>query len=233
MNKKRTPEKVVYRTVTATTKGLEFILSDATPDRYDDIILTSGWELGNFNKNPIALFGHMGSFPIGTWENVRVEDNALRGTLVLAKAGTSDRIDELRKLIDAGILKAVSVGFTPLDYEERKGDTYGLVYTRQELVECSLVSVPANPNALVVAKSLGISDDFQKIVFKPLVKKLVVKKKKIALPMTRVRASEIYSRGIAEKNTWLSKHGKINDATTNRVIQERDALVLKQKNLWE
>lgn len=163
---KRTPGKVEYRTVASDkTKGLDFVLSDATPDRYDDIILTAGWKLENFVKNPIALFAHAGSFPIGSWKNVRVEENALRGTLVLAKEGTSDRIDEIRKLVDADILKAVSVGFTPISYEERKGDTYGLVYTEQELVECSLVSVPANPNALLLAKQLKISEDTRKLVF--------------------------------------------------------------------
>jgi len=174
---KRTPDKVEYRTVASDkTKGLDFVLSDATPDRYDDIILTAGWKLENFEKNPIALFAHAGSFPIGSWKNVRVEENALRGTLVLAKEGTSARIDEIRQLVEAGILKAVSVGFTPLSYEERKGDTYGLVYTEQELVECSLVSVPANPNALLLAKQLHISNDTQKLVFgKHASKKTLIK----------------------------------------------------------
>jgi HK97 family phage prohead protease len=164
--KRRVPDKVVHKTVVSEeTKGLEFILSDATPDRYDDIIMTDGWELANFKKNPIALFAHSGSFPIGKWKNVRIEENALRGTLDLAPEGTSDRIDEIRKLVDSDILRAVSVGFTPIKYEERKGDTYGLVYTEQELVECSLVSVPANPSALIQAKSLGISADTQDLVF--------------------------------------------------------------------
>jgi HK97 family phage prohead protease len=166
---RRVPDKVVHKTVVSEeTKGLEFILSDATPDRYDDIIMTDGWELANFKKNPIALFAHSGSFPIGKWKNVRIEDNALRGTLDLAPEGTSERIDEIRRLVDADILRAVSVGFTPIEYEERKGDTYGLVYTEQELVECSLVSVPANPSALIQAKSLGISADTQGVVFKKI-----------------------------------------------------------------
>lgn len=95
---------------------------------------------------------------------------------MLAKEGTSDRIDEIRQLVDAGILKAVSVGFTPISYEERKGDTYGLVYTEQELVECSLVSVPANPNALLLAKQLKISSDTQGLVFS---KRALIKGSKI------------------------------------------------------
>lgn len=163
---RRAPQNLIRREhVSSKTKGLEFILSDATPDRYNDIIKTSGWELTQFKRNPIALFAHRGDFPIGLWKDVRVEDNALRGSLVLAPRGTSGRIDEIHSLIDADVLKAVSVGFTPIAYEERKGDEYGIVYTKQELVECSLVSVPANPNALQVAKALKISSQTQGLVF--------------------------------------------------------------------
>lgn len=158
--------RIVHKKVASEqTKGLNFILSDATPDRYDDIILTSGWELENFKRNPIALFSHAGSFPIGTWKDVRVEDNALRGTLTLAPKGSSARIDEIRALVDADVLKAVSVGFTPLASEQRKGDTFGRLYTRQDLVECSLCSVPANPNALQISKRLNISDATRDLVF--------------------------------------------------------------------
>ena len=64
--------------------GLEFVLSDETPDRLDDIILSDGWDLENFKKNPIALFNHKSDFPIGKWHNLRVEDKQLRGHLELA-----------------------------------------------------------------------------------------------------------------------------------------------------
>lgn len=210
-HQKRTPEKVEYRTVASEkTKGLDFVLSDATPDRYDDIILTAGWQLANFNKNPIALFAHMGSFPVGNWKNVRVEDNALQGTLVLAKEGTSDRIDEIRALVDAGILKAVSVGFTPIAYEERKGDTYGLVYTEQELVECSLVSVPANPNALLLAKQLHISADTQKLVFKKpaIIKSAVTSRKSVDGPsdFSKLEDAKILQRQLVREMDNLTRH---------------------------
>jgi HK97 family phage major capsid protein/HK97 family phage prohead protease len=146
---------------------MEFILSDETPDRLGDIISATGWDLENFKKNPIALFNHHSDFPIGKWANLRVDKGALRGHLQLAPAGTSPRIDEIRKLIDAGILKAVSVGFRALESEPlQKGNPFGGErYLKQELVETSLVSVPANPNALSVAKSLNISSATLDIVF--------------------------------------------------------------------
>src|SRR5882672_8837447 len=115
LRQRKAAENLVRREhVSHKTKGLEFILSDATPDRYDDIIMTSGWDLDQFRRNPIALFSHRSDFPIGVWKDVRVEADALRGTLVLAKEGTSDRVDEIRKLVAENILVSVSVGFTPL-----------------------------------------------------------------------------------------------------------------------
>lgn len=159
---------IIRKTHNSDAEGMEFILSDATVDRYGDTIDAEGWVLDNFSKNPIALFNHQSSFPIGKWSNLRVEDNALRGHLTMAPKGTSSRHDELRSLIDAKILRAVSVGFIPLSSTARKDDHgyfIGENYVKQELIETSLVSVPANPNALAVAKSLRISDDTMDAVF--------------------------------------------------------------------
>jgi hypothetical protein len=48
----------IIRKTVAGGDGLDFVLSDATVDRYGDIIDAKGWDLTNFKKNPIALFGH-------------------------------------------------------------------------------------------------------------------------------------------------------------------------------
>jgi len=152
---------VVYKTTSAPVVNNEFVMSDETVDRMDEVISADGWHMADFKKNPIALFGHNSAFPIGKWTNVRVQGKQLRGTLEMAPEGTSERIDEIRRLIAAGILRAVSVGFRPKEKEPLgdKADPFWgpFKYIKQELVECSLVSVPANPNALQVAKSLGIS----------------------------------------------------------------------------
>jgi HK97 family phage prohead protease/HK97 family phage major capsid protein len=157
---------VIHKTSHATkADGLDFVLSDETPDRYGDVISADGWTLDNFKKNPIALFGHNSSFPIGNWQGLHVKDGALRGHLQLAPAGTSERIDEIRKLVEAGILRAVSVGFVPTESRARSKTEPGELYLKQELVETSLVSIPANPNALAIAKSLKVSDDTIRMVF--------------------------------------------------------------------
>jgi HK97 family phage prohead protease/HK97 family phage major capsid protein len=155
---------VKRKTHAGKVSGLEFVLSDETPDRMDDVILSDGWDLSNFKKNPIALFGHRSDFPIGKWKNLRVEGKQLRGHLELAEKGTSPRINEIISLVEQGILKTVSVGFKPIETRPRKESDFGCFYVRSELVETSLVSVPANPNALAVAKSL-VSPETIDLVF--------------------------------------------------------------------
>lgn len=150
--------------VTQDVRDFEFVLSDATVDRYGDVIEASGWQLADFSRNPIALFNHNPNHPIGRWVNVRVEKGMLKGQLVLADEGTSLDIDKVRKLVDQGVLKATSVGFKPIKREPLESGR-GERYLQQELLECSLVSVPANPNALQIARSLQLSDATQRLVF--------------------------------------------------------------------
>ena len=144
---------------------LLFVMSDATVDRYGDVIEPDGWDLKNFRLNPIALFGHDSSLPVGIWKNVRVDNGSLVGNLELLPAGRSERVDEIRAFVETGMLRAVSVGFRPIDAEAMPGNTGGIRYLESELVECSLVSIPANPNALQVAKSLNLSSDAQRLIF--------------------------------------------------------------------
>jgi HK97 family phage prohead protease len=161
----RSTKALKHKTHAAKVAGMEYVLSDETPDRMDDVIMSDGWVLDNFKKNPIALFGHSSTFPIGKWSNLRVEDKQLKGKLELAPKGTSARIDEIRSLVDADVLRAVSVGFRPLESRPREESKWGSFFTKSELVETSLVAVPANPNALAVAKSLNISPSTLKMVF--------------------------------------------------------------------
>ena len=158
---------IINKTAVSDGGSLEFVLSDATVDRYGDIVEARGWDLRNFKRNPIALFGHSASFPIGTWSNVRVEGGKLLARLNLAARGTSQRLDELIGLVEQGILRAVSVGFRPVEWEPiDKDKPYGgQRYTKQELLETSLVSVPANPAAIALARSLHLSPETITLAF--------------------------------------------------------------------
>ena len=209
---------VVHKTSVSPGHGVEFILSDATPDRMGDVIDADGWDLGNFQKNPVALFNHRSDFPIGKWANLRVANGKLRGHLQLAPAGTSPRIDEIRALVDADILRAVSVGFMPIKSEPLTKDSHGTRFLKSELVETSLVAIPANPNALAVARSLNISRDTVAMVFAGK-----------GNTKDRSAARRGFNGGQAErppvrKNRTMSPLTKRIEETEARLVQLRDGL---------
>ena len=156
-----------YRTMVSAGDGFDFVISDGSMDRHGTRINPNGWDLSEFNKNPIALWAHgrdpvRGTVPIGRWENVRVEAGRLVGRLVLLGEGKSAFVDELRQLMKQGILRAVSVG---MDYikEGKRGGPWEI--ERAGLREVSPVAVGSNPNALQLARSIDISESTIRTVF--------------------------------------------------------------------
>jgi HK97 family phage prohead protease len=147
-----------------------FVLNEESPDRAEDIIEVAGWDLAGFKRNPIALWQHDADRPVGYWKNLRTVGKQLIGDLKLA----STRLGQMAKqLIEDNVLRAVSVGFRPLEYVPIEG-TNGYRIKSAELLEVSLVSVPAHPNALRISKQLGLSQSERDLIFtgasKPLEK---------------------------------------------------------------
>jgi len=144
-----------------------FVLSDERLNRRGDIVDSAGWQLDEFKQNPIALFNHDPDRIVGNWSNVRVENKELIGEFQPVAPGTSQLGDEVRLLVEQDVLRAASVGFRFLKSEPLDPDRphRGRRYTKQVLMEVSLVSVPANPGALSKARSLHLSDDVMALVF--------------------------------------------------------------------
>jgi HK97 family phage major capsid protein/HK97 family phage prohead protease len=147
-----------------------FVASTDAVDRYGDVIEPSGWDLRAFKKNPIALWQHSASQPIGTWRDIQVDEKGrLVATLDMVKAGVSSIADMLRGMVESRVLRAVSVGFLARKIEPILGadgkPTGGLRFLKSELLEISLVSVPANPEALAVARTLGVTEDQMGVLF--------------------------------------------------------------------
>ena len=149
-----------------------FVLTDESLDRHSERVIVRGVDLASFKKNPIMLYNHIRTIagwwggegisedsilPIGRWENVKKVGN----TQIEADAYV-DMDDEFAAKIGGkvknGILNAVSIGFKALAYSDADEDKVlgqkGLTITKAELMEASLVDIPANPNATVVAKVL-------------------------------------------------------------------------------
>lgn len=191
--------KVVYKAaeLKAVSDGqYQFVASDESTDRMGDIIRVQGWELANYKRNPIVLFQHQSSNPVGIASKVWIDGKALMAQIKLAAEGTSPFIDTLRKLLDQQIVRAVSVGFMPTKspnyIRDPKSDSVtGFEFIGQELHEISLVTVPANANALAQAKALRIPDLHMQRIFAPAVKDASVHMalQKSALELIKARRS--------------------------------------------
>jgi HK97 family phage prohead protease len=111
-----------------------------------------GCVLTNYRKNPIVLADHDRTKPIGNAEVV-VRNGALEALITFAPHGASEKADEYCALAKAGVLSAVSIGFMPIEMQPIKGG--GLMISKWELLEISMVAIPANADALVIARSFG------------------------------------------------------------------------------
>lgn len=150
---------VIYKTFGHTSKDdntdlstMVFVASESTPDRIGDIIHASGWQLDSFTKNPVLMFGHdHGIPPIGKVVKVWIEGDKLLDMVQF------DAQDPFAALIagkyQRGFMSAQSVGFRPLEFHRNEASEGGYEFTKQELVEISMVAVPMHPMA--VRKVLG------------------------------------------------------------------------------
>ena len=136
-------------------RTLEFTLSTGAVDRDRDTLDPSGWDLRSYGKNPVVLFAHSyGSLPIARTKEIGVDGGKLQAVAEFVPPELYAFGDAVYQLIRAGFLNAVSVGFAPLKWD-RNEDRGGVDFHKQELLEWSIVPVPSNPEALVVARSKG------------------------------------------------------------------------------
>lgn len=134
-----------------------FVMSSEASDRMADVVKQDGIDFKNFLKNPIALAYHRHDAPIGSWKNVEVVNSGrpkrTEGDLVMLDEGVTERADEISRLLAAGGLKAVSIGFIPKEVDWIRDEngvwTGGFYIPDSELLECSVVSIPAQPAALM------------------------------------------------------------------------------------
>ena len=136
---------------------IDFIISTGAVDRDNDTINVHGWRTENFMANPVVLFGHDSrNPPVARAENVRVDGESLVAHTIFTPPDVSEFGDMVFKLYKGGFMRAVSVGFMPLDFVWSE-EQMGFKFLVQELLEFSTVPVPSNPEALVLARSKGIN----------------------------------------------------------------------------
>ncbi len=191
-------DQIIHKAGTAVTVGEReavFIASTASVDRHGDVV-EQNWDLSSFRKNPVLLFQHdSSSLPIGKVSKVWTDDDKTFARAEGVPEGMDDLADKVWRFIKAGFLNAVSVGFQPIaDPEPRRdkdGNWLGYTYPRNALLELSVVAVPANQEALAIARSLHLSKDDQRKLFAPQIGVSAgVRNAKRFVDVQRLRASK-------------------------------------------
>lgn len=132
-------------------------------DRMGDIIRLKGWQLDAYKKNPVLLFGHnSGALPIAKALKVRKGQSAtgMKALLIdeqFHEADVNPESELVWRMVESGALPGRSVGFLPIEVRSPETDEereklglgkWGLEFIKQELLESSIVPVPANAEAL-------------------------------------------------------------------------------------
>lgn len=132
----------------------DVLISTGDVDRDRDTIAPMGWKVDSYLKNPIVLWAHdyagftpTGGVPVGKTTGLTLTAEGPVATFEFRQpANDADFVNVVRSAWEQGILNAASVGFNPLKWSEREDG--GRDYQEQELLEWSIVPVPANAGAL-------------------------------------------------------------------------------------
>lgn len=146
----------------ADTRTITFVASDGSRDSAHTVLNQKGWDLKRFNANPIIGYNHE---IYGAWDTkdvdfvigkgrAYVEDDVLLVDITFEPKDINELAEKVYQKILFGSLNSVSVGFLPLgkghwgEGEEAPNEareTY--YYEGQELLEISVVNIPANASA--------------------------------------------------------------------------------------
>lgn len=126
------------------------IATTPSVDRVGDIIDPMGVKFAN----PLAfLWQHQHDKPIGS---VKFDKPTVAGIEFEAEvahpdtvesASLKDRLQEAWDSVKTGLVRAVSIGFRPIEYAFM--DNGGIRYSETEVFELSAVTIPANSDALI------------------------------------------------------------------------------------
>lgn len=134
------------------------LISTPSKDRMGDIVDPLGVVPG---PHIPLLWAHDQKTPaIGVVEDIKATETGVEATIKVDIE--SDLGKEIYRKLKTGILRSFSIGFRPIEYE-RIDDGYH--YTKWELLEVSVVNVPANPEALAIAvRELEIKEPKWRVV---------------------------------------------------------------------
>lgn len=214
------------------------IASTNSIDRHGEVVDNNGWDLKAFKKNPVILWGHNHDEPaIGVSKKTWVEGTGKKAKLMIQPLlhDVTERAKAIKTLVEMGVIKTLSVGFKPLESPD------GVTFTKNELLEVSMVNVPANADAMAMAykglKNAGFDEEVIKDVGVPIesmevLDKLATLEETVDNLEQQVKALSVNP---LKKQTEdrLSLHKVVAKATDKLLEADKNKVALDRKKLYK
>lgn len=188
-----------------------FVATDETIDRHNESIPMDSWDVENYMQAPRLLVDHDHRVEKIVGKATDIKLSSKRMTFKPVFHGITQLSREVEQMVLDDVLNTVSVGFIP--HPPAKGEEYG----KNELVEISFVTVPANPSAQRIKSLLGESETEEQ---KQVVEKFLNDEVEKELEGTvRFKAIEVQTLVFSkskfnddEAKQWATDHGFKADA---------------------
>ena len=159
MKTNRAFSAITIKSIDDDARQITGMASTPAVDRVKDIVEPMGL---SFADDAPLLLNHDHAQPVGSVQFGTPTEKGLPFTAKIAKVDepgvVKDRTDEAWHSVKSGLIKGVSIGFIPSEYEAL-GKDMGVRFTKAEVHELSLVAIPCNPQAVITAfKSLEAAE---------------------------------------------------------------------------
>lgn len=139
------------RSIDDDERVIEGVASTPTTDRMEDQVDPEGIV---YSLPTPFLRHHRSDEPVGHVIQLRKSPKAITVKVKFVRVNEppslKERLDVAWMEVKTKLVNGLSIGFLPLEWSDIKG-TYGLRFTRWELLEISAVTVPANPEGVITS----------------------------------------------------------------------------------
>jgi len=135
------------------------LASTANVDLMGDIVVQSGIDYQTWLRiGGTITRDHDTRQPIGNAIAAGIEPDGFTVRMRFLPWGTSAIADETRRLVKAGGIRGVSIGFIPRVWDpvDKRDPWAGTLYREIEILEVAVTSVPANRESMVIGKALAM-----------------------------------------------------------------------------
>jgi HK97 family phage prohead protease len=162
--------KALSAQIAPSASGFSAVITSETIDRDGEVLIPSGMNSKEFERNPTLFWNHDYAEPVGkAVGQLKRKEREIVADFVFAKRpdGYAGEFfpEVAAALVGQGIVSGVSVGYVPeeggvrmaTDIDRKKyGGSVSRIFSRWKLLEVSLAPLQANPEALITAVKKGL-----------------------------------------------------------------------------